>query len=108
MQEVQMSLNSARVKIVKCHQEPAAKYAWERRRQRKKAKWSGRNPLLLQNDTSVMLPTVFLSCPGMSNPCFILHPKLHWLFFSLHIHREAGLVQVIQILGCDRENSNHE
>ena len=44
MQEVQISLNSDRVKIVKCHQEPTAKHASERRRQRKKAKWSGRNP----------------------------------------------------------------
>lgn len=48
------------------------------------------------------LPTVCLSCPGMSNLCFILHPTLHWLYLSPHIHREAGLVQVIQILGCDR------
>ena len=38
----------------------------------------------------------------MSNPFFILHLKLHWLYLSLHIHREAGLVQVIQVLGCDR------
>ena len=28
------------------------------------------------------------------------HP--YWLYLSLHIHREAGLVQVIQVLGCDR------